>query len=319
MSGIFTRLTRGRRPLSVADKHRLVLEAMDLLHEKRPTAEIATALRGMGASVDEATALVSQGQAKFGNELVRSAGLPVSARYDLNYYFLLGVTPVADPERIHRAYRRKARDVHPDRHHTEFTRDYWTRLMSLIADAEGVLGDPTKREAYDVVWRERSREVAALNRRRGERRGDWETRYRWDIAELSEHEDEIAELLVEITGGAQQGRPPMAAGTRLLALVETYESSILEIRTNSHGLPAHFLHFGGTVRNEMQRKERLVSGMTELGGWLVGASGPVDSAAVLDQVSTADRVIEDIRLAMNQFDIAALNELRDPSVARAAL
>jgi hypothetical protein len=316
MSGIFTRLTRGRKPLSLADKHRLMLEALDQLHDNRPTPEIASALRDMGASSDEATALVAQGQAKFGNELVRSAGLPASARYDLNYYFLLGVTPIAAPERIHRAYRRKARDVHPDRHHSEFTRDYWTRLMSLIADAEQVLGDPKKREAYDVVWRERSGEVAAQNRRRGERRGDWETRYRWDIAELSEHEDEIADLLVEIKERVGQRRPPMESGARLLSLVDNYEGSILEIRTSTHGLPAPFTHFGGTVRNEMQRKERLVSGMMELGTWLVGASGPVDAGVVLDQVSTADRVIEDIRLAMNQFDIAALNELRGPAMER---
>jgi DnaJ-domain-containing protein 1 len=306
MSGIISRLTRGRRPLSLAEKHQLMLEALALLREERDPEEIAKVLRGMGASADDAVALVAQGQAKFDSELVRSVNLPVSARNDLNYYFLLGVTPIASPERIHRAYRRKAKDVHPDRHDSEFTREYWSRLMALISDAEQVLTDPLKRRAYDVVWRERSRKLAVQNRRRGELRGDWETRYRWDIAELSEHEDEIADVLAQIRQGVEQGQPPAALGARLLTLLENYEASILEIRTSTHGLPPPFLHFGDTVRHEMQRKERLVSGMMQLGMWLAATSGPVDAGSVLDQVATGERVIDDIRLATHQFDIAAL-------------
>ena len=303
MSGIIARLTRGHRPLSLAEKHHLMLEALEHLHQERPADEIATVLRRMGASADEAIALVAQGQAKFDSQLIRSVDLPASARYDLNYYFLLGVTPIASPERIHRAYRRKAKDVHPDRHESEFTREYWSHLMSLITDAEQVLSDPRKRRAYDVVWRERSRKLAVENRRRGELRGDHETRYRWEIAELSEHEDEIADLLVEIRARVEQGLPSADLGRRLLTLVEHYEGSILEIRTSAHGLPPAFLHFGDTVRHEMQRKERLVSGMMQLGTWLADSSGPLDGATAL---SSGERIIEDIRLAMHQFDIAAL-------------
>src|ERR1700730_9984180 len=100
MSGIISRLTRGRRTLSLAEKHQLMLEALALLREERDPEEIAKVLRGMGASADDAVALVAQGQAKFDSELVRSVNLPASARTDLNYYFLLGVTPIASPERI---------------------------------------------------------------------------------------------------------------------------------------------------------------------------------------------------------------------------
>ena len=306
MSGIISRLTRGRRALTLAEKHQLMLEALELLHLERPPEEIANVLRGMGASAEDATALVAQGQAKFDSELVRSVSLPTSARNELNYYFLLGVTPIASPERIHRAYRRKAKDVHPDRHDSEFTREYWSRLMALMSDAEQVLCDAQKRRAYDVVWRGRSRKVAEQNRRQGELRGDWETRYRWDIAELSEHEDEIADLLVEIKEAVREGLPLVDLGARLLTLVENYEASILEIRTSTHGLPPPFLNFADTVRHEMQRKERLVSGMTQLGTWLADVSVPIDAEAVLHQVATAERVIDDIRLAMHQFDIAAL-------------
>jgi hypothetical protein len=305
MPGILSRLTR-RKPLTLAEKHHLMLEALHLLHQGRSEEDIAKTLRGMGASADEATALVAQGQAKFDAELVRSVSLPDSARHDLNYYFLLGVTPIASSERIHRAYRRKAKDVHPDRHGTEFTREYWSRLMALIGDAEQVLSDPQKRRAYDVVWRERSRKLAVQHRRRGELRGDWETRYRWDIAALSEYEDEIADLLVEINEHVGRGESPTELGARLMTVVDNYEGSILEIRTSTHGLPPPFLHFADTVRHELQRKERLVSGMMQLGRWLADASGPVDVATVLNQVATAERTVEDIRLAIHQFDIAAL-------------
>jgi DnaJ-domain-containing protein 1 len=303
MLGIIARLRHGRKQLSLGEKHHLMLEALELLHEGRPVEEIAAVLWGRGASDRESSALVAQAQAKFDSELVRSVGLPLSARHDLNYYFLLGVTPLASPERIHRAYRRKAKDVHPDRHEHEFTREYWSRLMTLVSDAEQVLSDPRKRRAYDVLWRNRSHNVALQNRRRGELRGDWETRYRWDVAELTEREDEIGDLLVEIKARVDEGQPAAELGARLLELAEQYEGSILEIRTSAHGLPRAFLQFAGTVRHEMQRKERLVLAMMPLGASLVDVPGKVDKAATLTHVATVVGVIEDIRLAMNQFDI----------------
>src|SRR3979409_1436630 len=234
MSGIIARLTRGRRHLSLAEKHHLMLQALELLHQDRRRDQIATVLRGMGASAEDAVALVAQAQAKFDSALVRSVDLPSSAHHDLNYYFLLGVTPLASPERIHRAYRRKAKDVHPDRHDTEFTREYWSRLMTLITDAEKVLSDPQKRRAYDVVWRERSKKVAEQNHRRGELRGDFETRYRWDIAALSEHEDEIGDLLAEIRERVPQGQPCTEHGARLLTVLDIYEGCIVMVLTTDH-------------------------------------------------------------------------------------
>ena len=232
--------------------------------------------------------------------------MPVSATSDLNYYFLLGVTPRASTERIHRAYRRKAKDVHPDRHDSEFTREYWSRLMALISDAHEVLSHPNKRRVYDVIWRERSKQVAAEFRRQGEMRGDRVTRYLWSVAELSEIEDEISSLLDEVKTGIRERRPVTQLGSRLLATIEKYEIRILEIRTDTHGLAAPFLHFGDTVRSVTQRKERLVPGLQQLGGWLADATNPPAGETLENQIAAAEKMIDEVRAAQSQFDIAAL-------------
>lgn len=70
--------------------------------------------------------MAEQAQAKFEDQLLRTVTLPASASQDVNYYFLLGVTPQASVERIRRSYRRKAKAIHPDRHDLEFTREYWS-------------------------------------------------------------------------------------------------------------------------------------------------------------------------------------------------
>lgn len=306
MPGILSRLTGIRRPLSLAERHRLAGLALGLLrHGKAPT-EVKAALEARGASAVEAGKLTVQGVATYETELVRSVSLPVSATSDLNYYFLLGVTPKASTERIHRAYRRKAKDVHPDRHDSEFTREYWSRLMSLITDAHEVLSDPNQRRVYDVIWRDRSKQVAAEFRRKGEMRGDKVTRYLWSVAELSEIEDEISRLLDEIKADIKQRRSVSELGSRLLATVESYEGRILEIRTDTHGLAAPFLHFGDTVRSVTQRKERLVPGLQQLGGWLADATNAPTGERLQNQIVVAEQMIEEVRAAQHQFDIAAL-------------
>jgi DnaJ domain len=306
MPSLLSRLTGIRRPLSLAESHRLAGRALELLRQGKAPAEVKAALESRGASAVEAGKLTLQAVGTYENELVRSVSLPISATSDLNYYFLLGVTPKASTERIHRAYRRKARDVHPDRHDSEFTREYWSRLMALITDAHEVLSDPTQRRVYDVIWRDRSKQVAAAYRRKGEMRGDKVTRYLWSVAELSEIEDEISRLLDEVKGNIKQGQPVSELGSRLLATVESYEGRILEIRTNTHGLAAPFLHFGDTVRSVTQRKERLVPGLQQLGGWLADATNAPAGETLQNQIAVAEEMIEEVRAAQHQFDIAAL-------------
>jgi hypothetical protein len=305
MPGILSRLT-GRKALNLADKHRLAGLALQLFRQDKTPDEVKAVLEARGASAPEAGKLTVEGLAIYEAELVRTVNLPVSAGSDFNYYFLLGVTPRATTERIHRAYRRKAKDVHPDRHDSEFTREYWSQLMALIGDAHEVLSDRRQRRVYDVIWRERSKQVAAQFRRPGEMRGDKVTRYLWSVAELSEVEDEISGLLDEIKRAINEGQPVSKLGERLVAIVENYEGRILEIRTGSHGLAAPFLHFGETVRSVTQHKERLVSGLQELGGWLADTAHPPAGKTQERQIALAEQMIDDVSAAQHQFDIAAI-------------
>lgn len=64
-----------------------------------------------------------------------------------DYYALLGVSPGASVEAIHRAWRAMARDHHPDRSREA------DAAMALLNEAWAVLGTQSNRRAYD---RERS-------------------------------------------------------------------------------------------------------------------------------------------------------------------
>ena len=135
MAGIFSRFSRGAKPLTLTQKHHMMLEAVELYDADKTRAEVEATLQAQGASADEAASVAEQAQAKFEDRLLRAVTLPASASQDVNYYFLLGVTPRASVERIRRSYRRKAKEIHPDRHDLEFTREYWSRLMTLIGEA----------------------------------------------------------------------------------------------------------------------------------------------------------------------------------------
>lgn len=64
----------------------------------------------------------------------------------MTHYDLLGIDPSATPAEIHAAYRTRARQAHPDTGHTA-TGDQ----MAAINEAWHVLGDPTRRVAYDTI------------------------------------------------------------------------------------------------------------------------------------------------------------------------
>ncbi|WP_119065727.1 J domain-containing protein [Aggregatilinea lenta] len=64
-----------------------------------------------------------------------------------DYYVVLGVSPAASTEEIRRAFRRRALEVHPDRHPDR--RDQATRQFQLLNEAYGVLKQSASRREYD--------------------------------------------------------------------------------------------------------------------------------------------------------------------------
>src|SRR2546421_5175858 len=68
--------------------------------------------------------------------------MPVATR---DYYEVLGVPRDASAEDIRRAYRRLAREYHPDRNKEEGAEERFKE----IAEAYEVLRDPEKRACYD--------------------------------------------------------------------------------------------------------------------------------------------------------------------------
>jgi curved DNA-binding protein CbpA len=284
----------------------MMLLAMELFEKDAPRDEVEAALKARGATAREAADVAGQARSRFENEVLRSTSLPTSAHYDVNYYFLLGVTPTASTERIRRSYRRKAKEYHPDRHDKEFTREFWVQLMVMVSDANEVLTDPARRRAYDLIWRDRSEKVAAENKRNGEDRGDWETHNRLQMAELSELEDDMAEQIDAIKTATAAGAPIDSAVSTLAESLENYEGDILGIRAETHTSRPQYLRFGETVRYEMQRKERLVSGLKDLVAWLPQAQSTETPAAMASRIAAVEQVMLAVRAAQNQFDISGL-------------
>lgn len=73
-----------------------------------------------------------------------------------DYYRTLGVDRAASADEIKRAYRKLAKEWHPDRH-PEGQRDAVEQKFKAIAEAHEVLSDPQKRERYDALganWRQ---------------------------------------------------------------------------------------------------------------------------------------------------------------------
>jgi curved DNA-binding protein CbpA len=297
----------GKQPkLSLTDRHKLLSYAMEMHRSMTPPPAVIEELLSRGASPEEAKAIGHEAQLKVEQEVVRNVSLPTSAHTEVNYYFLLGVTPRATTDQVHRAFRRKAKEVHPDRHSKEFTLDQWQRLMTVVSDASNVLSEAQSRRAYDIIWRERSRRIARENRKKGELRGDWETRYRWEIAEMSEVEEALATLLTQLKRSlGESGASPQPIVRAMEQALEHYEGEMLEIRNQTHLLPAEFATFGERVRNEMQRKERLVKSLRNLAAWLPEATTPSGAYAMSGHVDSALQILEEIRQAQHMFELGA--------------
>lgn len=67
-----------------------------------------------------------------------------------DYYKTLGVSRTASDDEIKRAYRKLAKEWHPDRH-PENERDEVEKKFKSISEANEVLSDPEKRKRYDAL------------------------------------------------------------------------------------------------------------------------------------------------------------------------
>lgn len=305
MQGIFSSLSGSkRRTVAAAERQRLVDLARQMHLRLDPSKSVTQALLAAGASDTDAEAISAQAQKLADEEIAATVHLPPSATLEFNYYFLLGVTPRASTARIRRAYRRKAIEVHPDTHAQDFTTGQWNQLMSILTDAHHVLGDPLTRRAYDIFWRRRSREGADGYRRGGERRGDWELRCRWSIAEMGEREEAMVPL-IETLPLASPGTPARAEViSALRQAADSYEGALIEIRTQSMSLPEDLAGFAHRVRIQMQRKEGLVQAVRELVRAAGAASIVADNVEVTAHARAALDVLVDIRVAEDDFDLA---------------
>jgi len=81
------------------------------------------------------------------------------AWFDTDYYEVLGVTPDASKAEITKAYRRLARQLHPDRNPDDSTTE---ERFKAVGAAYEVLGDAERRAAYDEA-----RTMATSGARRG--------------------------------------------------------------------------------------------------------------------------------------------------------
>jgi len=89
-----------------------------------------------------------------------------------DYYATLGVPRTATQAEIKKAYRKLARESHPDRHPGDTTAE---RRFKEVNEAHAVLSDPAKREKYDRFgrdWEAYARAGAAAGAAGGPRAGD---------------------------------------------------------------------------------------------------------------------------------------------------
>jgi hypothetical protein len=308
MGGILARIGQ-HKAMTNADRGRLVAIAADMHAKGMRSSEIEAALEHHGALHEDARTICGEGRLEFNSRVAGNLPLPVSARSPLNYYFVLGVTPRSSTERIRRAYRMRAREVHPDQHQLELERERWGELMSIVSDAHSVLTDDQLRRAYDVHWVRRSQQVTAAWATASERRGDWDTRYHWYMAEVAEIEDNLELMLEDIEARLHQGDLLDEGILAAASATDMYEERVLQLRTDALSVPQPHRRLAERARLELVRKERLVTALGEvILGLPQGPYSPDDRVDALRALADSAATRGMVRVGHRRFEIDALSE-----------
>ncbi|MEA2683927.1 MAG: DnaJ domain [Chloroflexota bacterium] len=307
--GILGRLSSRPRSLSEADQKRLIVAAAAMHREGRRTSEVEQALQEMGANHEDARTLCLEARLQFDSQVVKDVPLPASATAAINYYFALGVTPRASSDRIRRAYRMRAHEVHPDRHHQELNRELWGQLMTIASDAHKVLTDDQARRAYDVYWLRRSRRVTAESCTPRERRGDWGTRYHWYMAEVAEIEDNIDTILDDLKEHLESGQALDEGLMAMVTAADLYEERILQVRTDALSVPGEHRRLAERARLELVRKDRLVTRLQGLSDRLPqGPYSMTDRAGGIRELESIAGTRTTVRDGHRRFEVDALRD-----------
>jgi hypothetical protein len=295
--------------LTDTDRKRLVMVSTGMHRSGTRTSEIEAALEEQGATHEEARSICAEARLQFDSEVARDVPLPATAGAAVNYYFALGVTPRASGDRIRRAYRTRAREIHPDRHHQELQRELWGQMMTIATDAHRVLTDDQLRRAYDVFWLRRSHRTTARCATPRERRGDWETRYHWYMAEVAEIEDNLESILEDLKERLESGQVLDEGLLALVPATDLYEERILQVRTDALSVPAPHRRLAERARLELVRKDRLVAMLQALPNRL--PAGPYSLSqrnAGLEALAGTAETRALVRAAHRRFEIEALRE-----------
>lgn len=124
-----------------------------------------------------------------------------------DYYHILRIQPTATSREIKKAYRKRSRKLHPDRHPEKDT----TAKLQRVERAWEILGDPERKREYDTAKegeRGANQEEAApemnskKRKHREEERGEIEIEATLETKskKRKHHESETGELEIQKTG-----------------------------------------------------------------------------------------------------------------------
>lgn len=273
----------------------MLLRALQHHRDGVRSTDVEAELQEGGLSPEDARRICDQARRQFEDEVVQQVTLPRTARGPVNYYFALGLTPRATTEQVHSAYRRRAREVHPDRHAHELSAGKWDELMTVVRDAHEVLSDSRTRTAYDVAWLRRSHQVTMRHATRAERRGDWGTRLFWYLADVGEVERRLESGLTSFHLDGPDWQ--------ILCLgVDDYEDRVLSTRLQTHTVPRPFSRMAEQVRQELTRKHSGIERLRQ-----VAAAGP--EALSPSELAELAGVLATYRTAQSRFELAMLREM----------